>query len=85
MLRTRREILTNSKNVPKQPKPRDEKTEEILSAMDDWDLETLLSWAKAERRRMLGDCSDAEIQECWEEDVNQDLQEFGEDAEPEDE
>lgn len=48
------------------------KVEAILSAMDDWDLDTLLSWAKDQRRELLDKCSDAEVQDCWESDCNED-------------
>lgn len=57
------------------PKPRDAKVEEILSAMDNWDEETLLAWAKDVRRDMLDRCSDVDIQRCWEEDCNEDCNE----------
>ncbi len=54
---------------------REQKVEDILDAMDNWDLETLVSWAKDVRRNLLENLSDIEIQECWETECNEDQSE----------
>lgn len=46
-----------------------EKIKAICDAMDDWDLETLLDWAKDARAQILGALPPADLEQVYQEDV----------------
>lgn len=48
---------------------RNDKIEAICQAMEDWDLETLMDYAKDMRRERLAQRSDQEIEHIFQEDV----------------
>lgn len=51
------------------PEEREKKIEAICAAMDDWDLETLLYWAKGARGVILMKCEDDELEVVYQDEV----------------
>ena len=50
-------------------KEREKKIEAILDAMDTWDAETLLDWAKGARALILQGLDDEMLEDVYQEDV----------------
>lgn len=66
-----RQVKNNLENeVTMTQKRRNEKIQDLCDAMEQWDLDTLMQWAKDQRKELLIAASDDDIQETWEEECN---------------